>query len=111
MSNEKPKIKTAAGWYKDPKKPDQDRRWDGDRWLDEWRTPPLTLGQRPEGYMLGGIALAFGFGLLGGAALSVSDGFGLILLWIGGSIAGVVFTIGMIGKGVEIGVRAANRNP
>jgi hypothetical protein len=111
MADNKPKIKTAPGWYKDPKKPDQDRRWDGEHWLDEWRTPPLTFGQRPEGYMVGGILLGLGFGLLGGAALSVSDGVGLIFLWIGAGIAGTVFTIGMIGKGVEIGARAAKRNP
>jgi hypothetical protein len=112
MADEKSKKKPAPGWYKDPKKPDQDRRWDGERWLDEWRSPPLTFGQRPEGYMVAGIALAIGLGLLAGAVMAVDDeGFGLIALWIATAVSGTVFTIGVFGKAVEIGVRAARRSP
>ena len=109
MPDDSEKKKAQPGWYVDNRWPGELRRWDGSKWLDDWRPAPPAFGERPEGFMVGGLALAVGLGVLTGIAFTADDAFGWWALWISAAVAGTVFNIGLIGKAVEIGVRAARR--
>lgn len=101
--------KAAPGWYIDKRWPDEQRRWDGAKWLDQWRPTPGSSGWTPEGFMLAGFLLALGLGIAAVIAFAVNESAGWLALWVAAGIAGIVFNIGVIGKAVEVGVRAARR--
>lgn len=107
MQYEPNATKAAAGWYVDKRWPGEQRRWDGQRWLDQWRPTPSKDG--PAEWMVAGISLGVGLGILSGILLTLNETAGWVALWISAAVAGIVFNIGAIGKAVEIGVRAARR--
>jgi hypothetical protein len=102
-------TKPGPGWYHDKRWPGEQRRWDGAGWIDQWRPVASPWPQSPAGFMWIGAGLAIILGLVAGAAFEVSETAGWIVLSVASAIAGTVFNIGMIGKAVEIGVRAARR--
>lgn len=75
----------------------------------EQRRAPTVSGSTPATWMLVGLALAAGLGIVAGIAFEIGPTYGRPALWIACVVAGVVFNIGAIGKAVEIGVRAARR--
>lgn len=101
MTSEK---KAAPGWYSDARWPGKERRWDGSRWLDEWRA---TRGLSPLALMLTGVGIGSLLGVLSGIVLTVDTRYGWPALWVSCAIGGTIFAIGLIAKGVEVGIRAA----
>ena len=75
----------------------------------EQRRAPTVSSSTPATWMLVGLALAAGLGIMTGIAFEIGSTYGRAALWIACLISGVVFTIGAVGKAVEIGVRAARR--
>lgn len=57
--------------------------------------------------MFVGVLIAALGGVATGAAFAANHTVGWVALGLASSIAGTVFNIGVIGKGVEIGVRAS----
>jgi RsiW-degrading membrane proteinase PrsW (M82 family) len=106
MPNDDSDKKAAAGWYADKRRPGEERRWDGARWLDDWRPVAQTS---PAAYMVIGVLLALLAGVLTAVGFALNETLGWAVLGISGGVAGTVFNIGMIGKAVEVGVRAASR--
>lgn len=98
--------KPVPGWYVDKRWPGEQRRWDGAKWLDEWRPEPVRRGT-PGDYILWAFIIAVLGGVLAGVAYAADEGFGMLAIWLVSGLSGLVLSIGIIGKGVEIGVRAA----
>lgn len=109
MTEDAAKQKAGAGWYIDKRWPNEQRRWDGQRWLDDWRPLPLGPNSGPGAWMLIGFLLSIAGGLLTALAFVLDDTFGWWVLWIAAGIAGTVFNIGVIAKAVEVGVRSSRR--
>jgi hypothetical protein len=106
------KKKAAPGWYPDPKLPNTRRYWTGDGWTDErhqlrYKPGQLAFGDRPEGLIVWSFALAVMVGVVGGAVYTAEHAFGMIILIVGGVFASIFFQVGIIAKGVELGIRAA----
>lgn len=105
MPDDSENKKAQPGWYVDDRWPGEQRRWDGTRWLDEWRP---ALSTTPATLMFIGVVFALVFAVLAALAAAVVDETaGWIMVAVGGAIAGTVFNVGMIAKAVEIGVRAS----
>jgi hypothetical protein len=100
--------KAVPGWYPDKRWPGEVRRWDGGKWLDEWRPAP-DGSWSPGTWMLAGAGLGALLAMLAGVAFAVDAKYGWPALWIAAATGGVVFNIGAIGKAVEVGIRAARR--
>jgi len=64
---------------------------------------------RPENFIWGGLALAFGLGVVSAVLFSVDTGLGWTALAISVLASNIVIGIGVIAKGVEIGIRVADR--
>lgn len=62
-----------------------------------------------NGWLIAGLVLAALLGVLSAVAFSVDASAGWIALWVTSAVAGTVFSIGVIGKAVEVGVRSARR--
>lgn len=98
---------TAPGWYKDKRWPGEQRRWDGARWLDQWRPESLPTGSGPIAWIVMGLVSGVLLGMLAVVGFEIDRTAGLILLWAASALSGVVVTIGIIAKGVEVGIRSA----
>lgn len=114
------KKKPAPGWYSDNKLPNTKRYWDGQAWTEQryvvrpnasYKPKPLPWGERPEGLMWGSLLLAFGFGIAAGLIWILSERAGLIALLVGVYFTSALFAVGLIAKGVELGIRAARHRP
>lgn len=103
MPNDSEK-KAAPGWYVDKRWPGEQRRWDGTRWLDDWRPAPKSP---PETWLFLGAILALVGGILTAICFSVSETAGWIAVGVTAAVAGTILNIGAMGKAVEIGVRAS----
>lgn len=106
------KKKAVPGWYADPKDSTAMRRWDGDKWLDEYkpRKPPKQPWS-PGDYFSWAIGIALIGGIIAGGITAGDDelgGFAFIALVTVGSI---FLSIGVVAKGVEAGIRASKREP
>jgi len=102
MSNDS--EKTLPGWYIDKRWPGEQRRWDGTRWLDDWRPVAKTS---PEALMIVGALLVVLAAVLALVGFTMNSTTGWVVVGVGGLIAGTVFNIGVVSKAVEVGVRAA----
>lgn len=117
MSEQQPvKKKAAPGWYPDPKLPNTKRYWTGDGWSEQRydirpnaksKPDPLKWGERPEGLMWGSLLLAVGLGLFAGMVWSINEDAGVIAAAAAIYFTSALFGIGIIAKGVELGIRAA----
>lgn len=96
--------KAKPGWYTDTRWPGEHRRWDGAEWLNHWR--PVTKTS-PENFMFVGLMLTAVGAVATVAGFAADQALGWVVAGVTGFIAGTVFNIGVIGKGVEIGVRAS----
>lgn len=116
--SEEPKKKATSGWYADPKLPNTMRYWSGEGWTEQRyekrpralsQPPALRWGERPEGLMWGSLILAFSLGLIAGLVylFTQSELVGLIAVAAAIYFTSAVFSIGLIAKGVELGIRAA----
>jgi hypothetical protein len=108
--------KPVPGWYKDPKTPGTKRYWTGEAWSDHRyaaRPKPQRLpwGHRPEGIIWGSLLLAVGLGFFAGLAFLVSEQAGIITSIIVASFCNILLAVGVIAKGVELGIRAARHRP
>ena len=96
--------KAQAGWYVDKRWPGEQRRWDGSKWLDDWRPKAKAA---PGDLILVGLGLvAFG-AVVTAVAFATNQTVGWIVLGCSSFIAGTVFNMGVIAKAVELGVRAS----
>jgi hypothetical protein len=120
MGADKPKKKPAAGWYADPKLPVTRRYWDGEDWTEQRYVQhpkggmkPDALGafDRPGGIIVMSLALATILGILAGVIYSADESSGVIAFVVAGTIGSIGFQIGIIAKGVELGIRAARHRP
>lgn len=102
------KTKAKAGWYPDPKRPGEIRRWDGNAWVDEWR-PESESESGPASLMMLGFFIMVGTGALGAVFLGVEGAEWVsISVWaIGGLVGGTMFQVATIAMGVQIGNRAS----
>lgn len=100
--------RVAPGWYSDKRWPGEVRRWDGGKWLDEWRPAP-DASWSPGTWMLAGVALGALLGMLSGVVFAVDSAYGWVALWVAVTVSGVAFSIGAVAKAVEVGIRAARR--
>jgi hypothetical protein len=98
------------GWYVDSRWPGEQRRWDGANWLNEWRPNPQD-SVSPGNWMFSGVILGVVLGVVAGLVFSANEQIGWWALSFASAISGAVFTIGLIGKGVEVGIRAAAGDP
>lgn len=113
---EAPTPKAAAGWYPDPKAPGTPRFWNGTSWTDQkyakrWKPAPLKSVDRPGGLILGALLLAFGGGAISFPIYLISRDVGTIVAIVVLSFCSILFQIGIIAKGVELGIRAARHRP
>lgn len=114
MTDEKPKAR--PGWYNDPNLASTKRYWDGEGWTEQrhslrWKPAPLKFGDRPTGLIVASLLLALGLGFLAGAFFFVSEEAGIIAEIVVLGFCSIVFNIGVIAKGVELGIRAARHRP
>lgn len=110
------KRPAAAGWFSDPKMPNTRRYWTGEAWSDQRyvvrpnassQPPPLKWGERPGGLIWGAVLLAGGLGFFAGGFFLVSEQAGWIATAVVAYFTSALFAIGVIAKGVELGIRAA----
>jgi hypothetical protein len=120
MAEDTGKKEAAPGWYHDPKLPNTMRYWSEDGWTEQRyelrprvlsKPPPLGFGERPGGIMLGALLLAFGLGIIDGIVWLISERAGLIGFFAAVYFSSALFSIGLIAKGVELGIRAARHRP
>jgi hypothetical protein len=117
VSEEQPtKKKPQPGWYPDPKAPNTKRYWTGEGWSEQRyvirpnansKPAPLSWSERPEGLMWGSLFLAVGLGIFAGLALIINENAGIIAGLAAVYLTSALFAIGIIAKGVELGIRAA----
>lgn len=120
MVDDTGKKKAAPGWYQDPKLPNTKRYWSGEGWTEQRyelrpralsKPEPLAFGDRPGGIMLGSLLLAVGLGVFDGILWAINDRAGLIGFFAATYFTSALFLVGLIAKGVELGIRAARHRP
>ena len=114
--SEAPKKKASPGWYADPSLPNTKRYWSGEGWTDQRfvqrpvalsKPEPLRWTERPEGLIWGSLLLAVGLGFFDGILFFVNRQVGVIGFFVVVYFTSALFLIGLIAKGVELGIRAA----
>lgn len=117
MSDDAPRSKAAPGWYADPKVPNTMRYWAGeDGWTEQRYTKvpkalskpqPLRASDRPGAIIVGAIFFAVLFGMIAGGIYEADHEAGTIAFYIAVYFSSVIAGVGVIAKGVELGIRAA----
>ena len=109
-----PRSPMAPGWYAPADQVNTMRFWDGVGWSEYLSIPAVSVVQAagaesdrskrgdPIEYLMVGFAISFLAGLIG-AAIEQE-----IVYVLGVAIGGLVMSIGVVGLGVQIGVRAAD---
>jgi hypothetical protein len=111
----------ARGWHDDPEHPDRLRYWDGQAWADETalriiEAAPIKSSDGTDstgyitdstGYIVVGLMLSLiGGAMLGGWMANAETQAGLgVAGWILSVIGAIVLAIGVIAKGVKLGMR------
>jgi hypothetical protein len=116
MSDEAPATKAASGWYDDPKLPNTKRYWAGNHWTEQryelrpkggTKPGPLDVLQRPGGMIVTSAFFAMLLGALASVVYAGDESLGVIALIVAGAVGSIGLQIGIIAKGVELGIRAA----
>ena len=116
MSDAAPAKKASSGWYDDPRLPNTKRYWAGDGWTEQryelrpkggTKPTPLEAHQRPGGIIVSSFFFALLLGALAGVAYAFDESLGVIALIVAGAVGSIGLQIGIIAKGVELGIRAA----
>lgn len=92
------------GWYPHKDRPGELRHWTGSEWADEWK----VRGSSPGELIGWGVLLAVVAGGATGALVAIDAGpLAIVVGGILGLVATIVLTVGVVAKGVQVGVRAA----